>query len=184
MQKLEIKGTGEIREAVRGEKYRIRFKYKDPNDGSWKYAPQKTINGNKAKARRELEMYKCQFEVEFNAPNSSMTLGEYARQWHDDRRAMGNLSELTLDRDEIEISLIEEQFSNVLITDVTPMLIKASLLNLKKSGKSESAIFKYWAKLSQVLKSATKEDLITINPCDKLDGIKRPRSKDRKSTHT
>ncbi len=39
MLKLEIKGKGEIIEVSRGEKYRIKFKYRDPSTGKWKYAP-------------------------------------------------------------------------------------------------------------------------------------------------
>ena len=122
MLKLEIKGKGEIIEVSRGEKYRIKFKYRDPSTGKWKYAPQpdqRTIKGNKAKARRELETYKAEFELEWNEPKSTSTFGDYARDWQQTRRELATITVLALDRDEIEIARINEYLGHITMTDLT-----------------------------------------------------------------
>ena len=86
MNKLEIKGEGEAIEVERGRKYRIKFKYKDPNTRKWKYAPQRTVKGNKAQARRELEEYKKEFELDRNKPKNSTPFGDYTREWQDNKQ--------------------------------------------------------------------------------------------------
>lgn len=68
MRKIEIKGEGEVIEVERGRKYRIRFKYKDPETEKWKYSPQRTVKGNKAKAKHELEKYKEEFAAKYKPP--------------------------------------------------------------------------------------------------------------------
>jgi Site-specific recombinase XerD len=181
MLKLEIKGKGEIIEVSRGEKYRIKFKYRDPSTGKWKYAPQRTIKGNKAKARRELETYKAEFELEWNEPKSTSTFGDYARDWQQTRRELATITVLALDRDEIEIARINEYLGHITMTDLTADDIEGSILALKKKGLSESALHKYWQKVNQILKHAVKRRVIPFNPCDQLEPIKRPDAKERKA---
>lgn len=190
MKKLEIKGKGEIKTIIKGEKHRIRFKYRDPNvedpkdKGAWKYSPQRTVLGNMAKANRELEKYKEEFELAFNEIRSNTPFGEYARNWQDNRRKLQSISELALDRDEIEIERIEKYFPTTPISQLTPNEILKVILLLKEEGLSESALHKFWQKANQILKYAEKKDDISNNPCRKLDPIKRPEDKERKSLST
>lgn len=181
MRKLEINGEGEIITVERGQKYRIKFKYKDPDTGKWRYAPQRTVKGNKPKARRELEKYKAEFEREWNQPKSTSTFGEYAHDWQQTRRDLGKITVLALDRDEIEIRRIDEQLGNIPLADLTASDIESSVVRLKKQGLSENGLHKYWAKVNQILKSAVKKKIIPANPCDQMEPIKRPDAKERKS---
>lgn len=179
--KLEIKGEGNIKEVEYGKKYRIRFSYKDPSTGKWKHSPQRTVKGNKAKARRALEDFKAEFEREWNQPKSTSTFGDYARDWQQTRRDMAKITVLALDRDEIEIARINEQLGNILIRDLTADDIERSVLRLKRQGLSENALHKYWQKVNQILKHASKKKIIPFNPCDQMEPIKRPDAKERKS---
>lgn len=179
--KLEIKGEGNIKEVECGKKYRIRFSYKDPSTGKWKHSPQRTVKGNKAKARRDLEAYKAEFEQEWNKPKSTSTFGDYARSWQQTRRELAAITVLALDRDEIEIERINEYLGHITITDLTADDIEDSVLRLKRQGLSENALHKYWQKVNQILKHAVKRRVIPFNPCDQLEPIKRPDAKERKS---
>lgn len=179
--KLEIKGEGNIKEIEYGKKYRIRFSYKDPSTGKWQHSPQRTVKGNKAKARRALEDFKAEFEREWNQPKSTSTFGDYAREWQQTRRDMAKITVLALDRDEIEIARINEQLGSILIRDLTADDIERSVLRLKRQGLSENALHKYWQKVNQILKHASKKKIIPFNPCDQMEPIKRPDAKERKS---
>lgn len=181
MNKLEIKGEGEVIEVERGRKYRIKFKYKDPDTSKWKYAPQRTVKGNKAQARRELEEYKKEFELDWNKPKNSTPFGDYAREWQDNRRLLANITTLALDRDEIEIARIVDLLGNIQMQNLTADDIEQSIIALKKQGLSESSLHKYYAKVNQILKYATKKRVIPFNPCTQMEPVKRPDAKERKS---
>lgn len=180
-QRFTAFGQGRIIEVERGRKYRIRFKYKDGVQNKWFAAPQKTVRGNKALAQAELVKYIESFLYEKNHPSSSMTVAAYARDWQNKRKELDKVSKLTYNRDEIEIRRIEEAFSNLKITELTPFDIEAAIVNLKANGLSRSALHKFYSKLSQICKDATRKRIIPYNPCQQMDSVKRPKDVVRKS---
>ena len=104
-EKLRVTGEGCITEVERGRVYRIRFRLppKAPG-GKRKWSPMRTVHGNKAKARVEAEKYRQELEDELNNAYLHLTVGEYAREFHERRKTLGELSPLTLDRDEIGLA--------------------------------------------------------------------------------
>lgn len=175
-------GEGSIIEVERGHLYRIRHRL-PPNEpgGARRWSPQRTVHGNKAQARKELEAYRIELEEELNNRHKSLMVGEYAREFHQRRVDMGTLSPLTLDRDDVEIRRIEEAFDDVTVQELDVATINKAYAKLRRDGLSADAVHKVHMKLSQVLKQAVKEGIIPRNPCDLIDDVKRPAPKERRS---
>lgn len=180
--RIIIDGEGSIVEVERGKLYRIRLRLPpETSGGKRKWSPQRTVHGNKAKARIEMEKYRSELEEELNNEHSMLKVGTYAREFHERRRAMASLSPLSLERDEIEIKRIEAIFSSTPIQKIDAATINKSYARLRKDGMTPSALHKLHQKLSQVLKQAVKEEIIQRNPCDLIDDVKRPKAKERRS---
>lgn len=182
---ISIKGEGSIEEIERGHLYRIRLRLPPTKPGgSRKWSPMRTVHGNKAQARIEMEKYRAELEEKLNNEYSDLTVGAYAHEFHERRVAMATLSPLTLERDEIEIARIEKEFGKVPIQELKAATISKTYAKLRKKGLSASALHKFHQKLSQIMKQAVKEQIVIQNPCDLIDGVKRPSAKERRSLST
>lgn len=138
--------------------------------------------GTKGQTRIAIEKYRRELEEELNNEHSRLKVGQYVREFHARRVAMGTLSSLTLDRDELEIVKIEEYFGDSLMSDISTAEINKAYAKMRiKEGMSASSIHKVHAKLRQILKQAVKEEIILRNPCDSIDDVKRPAAKERRS---
>lgn len=181
-ERITIDGEGSIVEVERGKVYRIRHRLPPAEPGGKrKWSKQRTVHGNKAKARIELEAYRTELEDMLNNEHIALKVGAYAREFHQRRLDMGTLSPLSLERDEIEIARIEEHFGNVPVQDLDVATINKAYAKMRKSGTSASALHKTHQKLSQVMKRAVKEEIILRNPCDLIDDVKRPEAAERRS---
>lgn len=181
-ERITIDGEGSIVEVERGRVYRIRHRLPPAEPGGKrKWSKQRTVHGNKAKARIELEAYRTELEDMLNNEHMALKVGAYAREFHQRRLDMGTLSPLSLERDEIEIARIEEHFGNVPVQDLDVATINEAYTKMRKSGTSASALHKTHQKLSQVMKRAVKEEIILRNPCDLIDDVKRPEAAERRS---
>lgn len=181
-ERITIDGEGSIVEVERGRVYRIRHRLPPAEPGGKrKWSKQRTVHGNKAKARIELEAYRTELEDMLNNEHMALKVGAYAREFHQRRLAMGTLSPLSLERDEIEIARIEEHFGNVPVQDLDVATINEAYTKMRKSGTSASALHKTHQKLGQVMKRAVKEEIILRNPCDLIDDVKRPEAAERRS---
>lgn len=181
-ERIIIDGEGSITEVDRGKLYRIRLRLPpETPGGKRKWSPQRTVHGNKAKARIEMEKYRSELEEELNNEHSMLKVGAYAREFHDRRKTMATLSPLSLERDEIEIRRIESIFGSTPIQKIDAATISKVYARLRRDGMTPSALHKLHQKLSQVLKQAVKEEVIQRNPCDLIDDVKRPKAKERRS---
>lgn len=180
--RIEITGEGSIVEVERGRVYRIRHRIPPTEPGGKRrWSPSRTVRGTKGQARIALEEYRRELEEELNNENPGLTVGEYAREFQERRRESGTLSPLTVRRDEIETERIERLFGSLPIADLTTADINKAYAKLRKKKASPSSLHKLHAKLRQVLKQAVKEDIILQNPCDKIDDVRRPAAKERRS---
>jgi len=181
-QHIEVRGEGSIVEVERGRIYRIRLRIPPAEPGGKRrWSPGRTIHGNKAKARIAMEEYRQELEDELNDDNRGLTVGQYAREFHERRIDIGTLSPLSLERDEIEIRRIEQYFGKTLVENLAAADINKTYAKLRKKGLSSSALHKLHAKLRQIMKQAVKEGIILRNPCDLIDDVKRPKAKERHS---
>ena len=180
--RITIDGEGSIIEVERGKVYRIRHRLPPAKPGGMRrWSPMRTVHGNKAKARIELEAYRVELEDALNNEHAALTVGAYAREFHQRRIDMGTLSPLSLERDEIEIARIERAFGRVPVQELDAVTINKAYAKLRKQGLSASALHKIHQKLSQVMKQAVKEEIVLRNPCDLIDDVKRPEAKERRS---
>ena len=180
--RIIIEGEGSIVEVERGRLYRIRLRLPpETPGGKRKWSPQRTVHGNKAKARIEMEKYRSELEEQLNNEHSMLKVGAYAREFHEHRKTMANLSPLSLERDEIEIKRIEGIFGSLPIQSIDAATINKTYAGLRKDGMTPSALHKLHQKLSQVLKQAVKEEILQRNPCDLIDDVRRPKAKERRS---
>ncbi|OUO89551.1 hypothetical protein B5F40_10620 [Gordonibacter sp. An230] len=181
-QRITIQGEGSITEVERGHVYRIRLRLPpEKPGGKLRWSPQRTVHGNKAKARQAVEQYRVELEAELNGETLGLTVGQYAREFHERRKTIGALSPLTLERDELEISRIEQLFGKVLVEELTTADVNNAYAKLRKQGLSSSALHKLHAKLRQIMKQAVREGVIPHNPCDMIEGVKRPAARERRS---
>ena len=172
-ERITIDGEGSIIEVERGKTYRIRRRLPPAVPGDKrKWSKMRTVHGNKAKARIELEAYRTELEDMLNNEHATLKVGAYAREFHQRRLDMGTLSSLSLERDEIEIARIEEYFGGVPVQDLDAATINRVYAKMRKSGTTASALHKTHQKLSQVMKQAVKEEIILRNPCDLIDDVK------------
>lgn len=180
--RIVIEGEGSIVEVERGKIYRIRLRLPPAKpSGPRKWSKQRTVRGNKAKARIEMERYRVELEEELNNEHSMLKVGEYAGEFHERRKAMALLSPLSLERDEIEIKRIEKTLGSVPVQKLDASVINKAYAKLRKQGLSASSLHKMHQKLSQIMKQAVKDEIILRNPCDLIDDVKRPKAKERRS---
>ena len=197
MMGLKRKTSGEIIERIRGREYTVRVRLPpDENHKGWHWSPKRKVRGNKAEATAALVRY--QEELESGAGSiAQVTVAAYARDFQDDRAERcriekeaavktGELPRYTLSpdtikRDEIETERIEKLFPRVAVQDLSPADITRAYKKLRQQGLSPSALHKTHRKLSQIMKRAVKEGIIASNPCDRIDDIKRPKPKERRS---
>ena len=95
-ERITIDGEGSIIEVERGKTYRIRHRLPPAvPGGKRKWSKMRTVHGNKAKARIELEAYRTELEDMLNNEHATLKVGAYAREFHQRRLDMGTLSSLT-----------------------------------------------------------------------------------------
>jgi integrase len=183
-----IKGMGTSWEIQPGV-YQYRFNMgKDPSTGKYRYSPKRTLHcktknkrGREAELREAMEQYKQEL-IAGIAPlkSSRQTVGEYASSFHELRRGtMG--SELSWKREELEIAHIKELFGDINLVQLDAMAIKTAYANARKNKRfSESTLHKIHVTLSQIMKEALVDDLISKNPCETIS-VPRPKAKEREA---
>ena len=176
----KIIGEGEIEEIVRGKKYYIRHHLgKDKRTGKYIRSPKRVVHGNKAEARRQLELYRKELELGYSDPDK-LKVGEYGDVWLRRRREAGQHSPLTLRKDAQELQKVKDRFGDVPLRDMTVAGINAAYDAMRREGWSASMIHQFNGCLRLILKSACKEMIIPSNPCDNVDAP-RQRRRERKA---
>lgn len=94
---------------------------------------------------------------------ANMTVGEYAWQLLAEQRAVRQIA-IAVKRDELTIRRIDENFGELLLTEVTPAHIRAVHTRLRREGAmSEDGIHKMHQKMKQVMRQALYDELIVRN---------------------
>lgn len=158
----------------RGRLHSVRVRLPpDKTHKGWHWSPWRQVKGNKAKANAELEAYAK--ELEDNASGKGVTVAEYVDRWHEKRKALGKVSELTLKRDEPDLERIKTYLGDHRLRDLTVERIESFYVDVTAQERlSASGRHKLHAKLRQILKRAYQEQIIDRNPCDAIEGISRP----------
>ena len=171
----KVIGEGTIEEKVRGKIYYIRHCIgRDPITKKYVKSPRRTVYGNKAEARRQLELYRIELEQGF-ANLEKLTLAEYADRWLERRQESDTLSPLTVKRDAQHVRKIKELLGGYLINEVTTAVVNSAYDTLRREDRTPSYIHNVNGALSLIMKSAVREGLIPYNPCDNVDAPRQKR---------
>lgn len=176
--------SGQITELERGRRYSIRVRLApDETHKSWHWSKSRKVNGNKAEATAALVAYKKELEEEKSGRN--VTVDEYAEAFQANRKALGKVSALTIERDQHEIDRIVKYLGTVCVVDLDSKQIESAYLRMSEDdGASPDAIHKIHMKLSQIMRKAYLDELIDRNPCDAVEGIRRPKVSQQKRRET
>ncbi|WP_137652759.1 tyrosine-type recombinase/integrase [Bifidobacterium moukalabense] len=176
--------SGQITELERGRRYSIRVRLApDDMHKTWHWSKSRKVNGNKAEATAALVAYKKELEEEKSGRN--VTVGEYAEAFQANRKALGKVSNLTIERDQHEIDRIVKFLGTVRVVDLDSKKIESAYLCMSEyDGASPDAIHKVHMKLSQIMRKAFLDELINRNPCDAVEGIKRPKVSQQRRRET
>ena len=139
--------SGQITELERGRRYSIRVRLApDETHESWHWSKSRKVYGNKAEATAALVAYKEELEEEKSGRN--VTVGEYAEAFQANRKALGKVSPLTIERDQHEIDRITKFLGDVRVVDLDSKQIEAAYLRMsEQDGASPDAIHKVHMKL-------------------------------------
>lgn len=140
----------------------------------------RTVYGTKEQARREREKYRAELEAQLNNESTEITVGGYAREFHERRKTLGELSPLTYERDNDQIKRMEKYLGNMPLEELNVQDVNKTYAKLRADGASASELQKFHQKLKQVLKQAVAEGSIAQNPCDLITDIKKPEPKERR----
>lgn len=175
--------SGQITELEKGHRYSIRVRLApDAEHENWHWSKSRRVNGNKAEATAALVSYKRELEEEKSGRN--VTVDEYAQTFQANRKALGKVSDLTIERDQHEIDRIIKFLGSIRVVDLDSKKIESAYLDMSKQGASPDAIHKVHMKLSQIMRKAYLNGLIDHNPCDAVEGIKRPKVSQQKRAET
>lgn len=175
--------SGQITELEKGHRYSIRVRLApDAEHENWHWSKSRRVNGNKAEATAALVSYKRELEEEKSGRN--VTVDEYAQTFQANRKALGKVSDLTIERDQHEIDRIIKFLGSIRVVDLDSKKIESAYLDMSKQGASPDAIHKVHMKLSQIMRKVYLNGLIDRNPCDAVEGIKRPKVSQQKRAET
>ncbi|MBQ9001148.1 MAG: tyrosine-type recombinase/integrase [Eggerthellaceae bacterium] len=112
---------------------------------------------------------------------ANITVGEYARLWHADRRDSGELIPSSYDREELLIRKIEKSdLALIELDDITEEDIDAFKRGNRKESKSEQS--RLLNKVKQILKYAESRRRIKYDPSRTVKGVKENRAPRRSLT--
>lgn len=152
------------------------FRYKIPAIGDtpahWDKR-QKTGTKKKSEARRIAEDYRRDLEARINAWESwdRITLGEYARRWHDGRQ--GKIAEGTWKKDGQAIGQIEKsELGTLWIEEIEPEDIEKQTAENRRAGWSEDKNARFLKMVKRITKIAAERRKIQHDPGAPVENIK------------
>ena len=118
------------------------------------------------KIRQELED-----EINGKTISQDAPFGKYAREFHENRKDSGELNELSWDREELVIKQIESStLAPIAVKNLISSDIEFCIRELRKDPDfSENKVTRFFKKVNQILKYATKHRVIPFNPCDAIE---------------
>lgn len=176
------KGDGSIQQMARG-KWRVSVSFgKDPVTGRYQRVTE-VISGTKADARKARDRIQREHEGGLRVDASKVTFGEFARQWADNRAAMGEIGERQVAHDDYMVRLLSGYIGGVRLAEVTPSTVESLYARMKRErGYSGTTMAGVHQALKHMLKTAVNLDYIMRNPCDRVKAPKRDEPERRSLT--
>jgi len=152
------------------DSYRVTLSYgRDPITGKYRRSTA-TVHGNKADARRRLEEMRNAIEGGLNLDAKKLTFGKFSDHFQESRKAIGDVTTITLAKDKNLIRILNYYLSDVLLADIGASTVQAVYVHIRQDNPSYSDTYMHMLhiKLKQIFKEAMNHDLIMRNPCDKV----------------
>lgn len=165
---MHVGGIGSIEK--RGPNtWRIRLAVgKDPLTGKYRQKS-RTVHGSKADAYRARDEMRRELEQGLRQEGLRLTFADFAVQFEARRRASGRFKDATLQSDHMVINRLNRYFGTMTLRDIDAFCIMRVQTRMMEDGYTPTMLHRTLRKLSQIMKDAARFDLITRNPCDKLD---------------
>ncbi len=171
-------GRIRLKELERGKRYSARVRMKDKTGkltSTYSKARRCDAHG-KSDAMKLALAYQDELDnATVTQTNIDVTIGTYARDWHESRAAQGKVSTLTTKRDETEIRRIEKYLGDIRLRDTTADALDHAYTKMATDGISQSGRAKTHGKLKQILDQAVASGIIPRNPCHGIKGMTRPK---------
>lgn len=178
---IKITTQPEIIKGKKGTSFRYRIPAHHGQPARWSKARQ-AQGKKKGEILAEAEAYRQELEEEINdwRSNADITLGKYAREWHDERKDSDEITQRTWEREEITIKDIEEsEIANIAINEIEPEDIeKAKKANTRK-GWSKNKQARFVSKVKQITKEAAGKRRIKFDPGATIKAVKEDPKKRR-----
>ena len=173
----KLYGKGTITELVKGKKYRLALSAgKDPITGKY-LRHQETFLGTKRQAQLRIEAIRRELE-HGKAPNADkVTFAEWCEKYLAMREGLGKYRPATLKADRSRSKHLVRGLGAVLVVDITPAIINDLYLALRADGVGDTCIMQAHKLLKRIMAYAVDNDIITRNPCDKVQTPCRPKPK-------
>ncbi|MDD4275942.1 MAG: tyrosine-type recombinase/integrase [Clostridia bacterium] len=134
-----------------------------------------TDKGNKRKAEEKLNEILREYEgleIEKNLntnTKSKLLFSDYLLNWF--LNLKGQIEEITYEGYQHNVNEMVEYFKAkyIYLTGLNPYHIQEYYAHIKKRGISNNTVLHHHVILRKALQNAVKTDLITSNPCDKID---------------
>lgn len=160
---IRITTEPEIRKGKKGYSFRFRIPAHD-NEPERKSPWQKATPGAKIGiVRQEAEEYRQELEEEINDWQNAkgITLGQYARKWHEQRVDDGTINELSADREALIIKQIEESdIGAIPIAEIETEDIELQKKKNAKANWSKNKQSRFVNKVKQITRTAKAKEAI------------------------
>ena len=158
---------------------------KDPITGKYRRVT-KTVHGTKRDAAKVRDQIRYEQESGLTAEGAQTLFAAFADDWHEARVSAGKHSKATLKRERSIVTTLNGYIGNVRLRDITPQMVEKLYQTIyddkvEQRGRfSGTTLHMYHEKLRQILAKAERYNIITRNPCDRVDAPQRDDS-DRRS---
>ena len=180
---MKVKGHGSIRPVKNKKGKKVKNSWQlvvslgnDPLTGK-RVQKCRHFKGTKTEAWRALDEFVSEIERGLKLDADKATFGEYARQWHEGRKASGRYAPSTMQRDGVILSYLLRHLETVPLGSIDATTVRNLYATLADEGTGQPTMVKASVLLKQILRQAVNDDIILRNPCDCVEAPKQPKPK-------
>lgn len=188
----KVRGNGKLRKLGKTDgltRYQMRVAIgRDPVTNKYITKTKVVRCKTKQEADEKLREFVRHIESGLATGSEVPTFAEFAKEWHERRRASKELSIGQLRKEELHIRTLKNYLGNINLQELNPRLIDNMFVKLRNNGSllqkslSGTTCNGMFITLKQILHEAFVYELIPNNPCDKLKAPKRDTKEKRALT--
>lgn len=139
----------------------------------------RVVNGTKAEARKVRDQIRSERDHGLKADADKTTFGAFADEYHEARKAAGEIGRTRLDSERQELNTIKRYIGDTPLRDLTPQTVETLYSTIRRDKVAERGSYsgttmnQIHGTLKRVLQKAVDYDLLIRNPCDKVQAPKK-----------